>query len=104
MSGYDQKVYTNVSGVTCVESMDLRFKYDKEVQIAVRKLRQVKYTSNIMIYLDTHCYTPRINPHKGTDKAMAEALYRSLPHNSTQVHGITKEYVVSCTCYHSAYK
>ena len=33
--------------------MDLRFKHDKEVQIAARNLRQVKYTSDILKYLDT---------------------------------------------------
>ena len=36
-----------------VESMDLRFKHYKEGQIAARKLRQVKYQSNILKYLDT---------------------------------------------------
>ena len=36
-----------------VESMDLRFKQDKKTQIAARKLRQVKYTSDIMKYMDT---------------------------------------------------
>ena len=36
-----------------VDSMDLRFKHDKEAQIAVRKLRQVKYQSDILKYLDS---------------------------------------------------
>ena len=36
-----------------VESMDLLFKHDKEVQFAARKLRQVKYSSNILKILDT---------------------------------------------------
>ena len=36
-----------------MESMDLRFKHDKEAQIAARKLRQVKYQSDIWKYLDT---------------------------------------------------
>ena len=36
-----------------IESMDLRFKHDKEAQIAARKLRQVKYSSNVLKYLDT---------------------------------------------------
>ena len=36
-----------------VESMDLQFKHDKEAQIAARKLRQVKYQSDILKYLDT---------------------------------------------------
>ena len=33
--------------------MDLRFKHDKEAEIAARKLWQVKYSSNILKYLDT---------------------------------------------------
>ena len=33
--------------------MDLRFKHDKVAQIAARKLRQVKYQSDILKYLDT---------------------------------------------------
>ena len=36
-----------------VESMDLQIKHDKEAQIAARKLRQVKYSSDILKYLDT---------------------------------------------------
>ena len=36
-----------------VESMDLRFKHNKEAQIATGKCRQVKYQSNILKYLDT---------------------------------------------------
>ena len=36
-----------------VESMDLGFKHDKEVQITTRKLCQVKYSSDILKYLDT---------------------------------------------------
>ena len=36
-----------------VECMDLWFKYDKEAQIATRKHRQVKYSSDILKYLDT---------------------------------------------------
>ena len=36
-----------------IESMDLRFKHDKEAPIAARKLRQVKYQSDILKYLDT---------------------------------------------------
>ena len=50
--------------------------------------------------IEPECYTSEINPHEGTGKATAEALLRSLPHNSTQLYGITIEYVVSCTCYH----
>ena len=33
--------------------MDLRFMHDKEAQIATRKLWQVKYTTDILEYLDT---------------------------------------------------
>ena len=36
-----------------VESMDLRFNHDKEAQIAARKLRQVKYSGDILKNLDT---------------------------------------------------
>ena len=36
-----------------VESMDLQFENDKKVQIAARKPWQVKYTSDILKYLDT---------------------------------------------------
>ena len=36
-----------------VESMDLQFKHDKEAQIAAMKLRQVKYSSDILKYLYT---------------------------------------------------
>ena len=36
-----------------VESMDLQFRYDKEAQIAAKKLWQVKYQSDILKYLDT---------------------------------------------------
>ena len=36
-----------------LEPLDLRFKHDKKAQIAMRKLRQVKYTSDILKYLDT---------------------------------------------------
>ena len=36
-----------------IESMDFRFKNDNEVQIAARKLWQVKYSSNILKYLNT---------------------------------------------------
>ena len=36
-----------------VESMVLGFKHDKEAQIATRKVWQVKYTSDILKYLDT---------------------------------------------------
>ena len=50
------------------------------------------------------CYTSGINTHEGTGKATAEALLRSLPHNVTQLYGITIEYVVSCTCYHPVHK
>ena len=39
--------------ISFVESMDLRFKQVKEAQIAARKLRQVKYQSDILKYLDT---------------------------------------------------
>ena len=35
-----------------VESIDLRFKHDKEAQITGRKLRQVKYQSDILKYSD----------------------------------------------------
>ena len=51
-----------------------------------------------------HCYTSGINTHKGTRKATPKALLRSLPHNGTQLYGITIEYVVSCTCYHHVHK
>ena len=50
------------------------------------------------------CYTSGINTHEGTGKAMAEALLRLLPHNGTQLYGITIEYVVSCTCFHPVHK
>ena len=50
------------------------------------------------------CYTSRINTHEGTGEATAEGLLRSLPHNGTQLYGITIEYVVSCTCYHPVHK
>ena len=36
-----------------VKSIHLRFKHDKEAQIATRKLRQLKYTSEILKYMDT---------------------------------------------------
>ena len=36
-----------------VECMNLQFKYDKEAHTAARKLRHVKYTSDILKYLDT---------------------------------------------------
>ena len=36
-----------------VESMDLQFQHVKAAQIATRKLRQVKYQSDIVKYLDT---------------------------------------------------
>ena len=52
----------------------------------------------------TLCYTSGINTHEGIGKATAEALLRSLPHNGTQLYGITIEYVVSCTCYHPVHK
>ena len=36
-----------------IESMDLRFKHNKEAQIAARNLWQVKYSRDILKYLDT---------------------------------------------------
>ena len=53
---------------------------------------------------NTMCYTSGINTHEGTGKATAKALLRSLPHNGTQLYGITIEYVVSCTRYHPVHK
>ena len=36
-----------------MESMELRIKHGKEAQIATKKVREVKYSSNILKYLDT---------------------------------------------------
>ena len=56
----------------------------KAMQVTENFYNVLWWSKNARQYRQDDCFTSGINIHEGTGKATAEALLRSLPHNSTQ--------------------